>query len=187
MLRFFLSCLFCSLSAAAQTTHYSVGTFDGSMKIVTDRTMVNELNHEVESVRVVKNGKVFFEHSAVVFWQALIEAVLIAPENGNGPYLLTVWTSGGANTYNISVFDLSLGLQGYDATVYSDVSRGITVAPSIDELEVGTWDRDYNTTSKWGWDIIKTNTLCRWETREIEDEFKLACDEPDAVSEKIGS
>ena len=185
MLRFvFVLSLAAAASAKAQHEHLEIGIFDENIEILAHPHSFDEdINGYVASMEVLEGGKTLLKHTAVPH-QVLLKTVLANPGNGNGPYLATIWSTG-AHDYILLVFDLSLAATSTapETVVHYYGAGSIVISPTTEGMEAVGLSGDHKE-----YESIVTETFaCRWETREIEDEFKLACDEPDVVSEKIGS
>ena len=104
------------------------------------------------------------------------------PENGNGPYLLTVWTGGGAHNHTLLIFDLSLAprLQDYKAIVhYYTSSWNIYLFPTTENVEIFGERMEYYPNDV---EPLKEGIRCDWKTQRVDGQFRLDCGRPEAVS-----
>ena len=170
------------MSTKAQVVNFQTGNSDDNIQIIVHAPpFLGEPPEHVQSIEVLRNGEAILKYTSPFFLQIIKKAVLVVPENGNGPYLLTVWTGGGPHNHKLFIFDLSLApeFQDHEAIVhYYSSAWNVYLFPNGDDMEIigertGYYPNDIAN--------LKEAFSCQWETVMVGDRFRVDCDKPRIV------
>ena len=172
-----------SVPIRTQTKSFQVGNTDEDIRVVIHGPSFFEErpNHGVQSIEVLRNGETVLMYTSPFFLQAIKKTALVAPKNGDGPYLLTVWTGGGSHNHRLFVFDLSLvpELEGYETIVHYYASAwDIYFFPTEDDVEIfGERTERYPDDVEY----LVEGFTCKWKTKRIGRRLGLDCGRPRVV------